>query len=112
MEELKEQNKRAEIAEKFSEIIESGDLASLRQFLNGRSSDDIAELLDALGNAEYVLPVIYSMEAKDAAEVLMLLYFEIRSKALDLMNVERIVKYVVELPSDDAADLLDSSMSR
>lgn len=95
------------ISEELREAVADGDIEKLLLLLADSSPDDIAEMLDQIGDAEVAVSVLNALDSSNAAEIVMTLYPELRSKIIEILSPEQIAGLISELPSDDSADLLD-----
>ncbi len=94
------------LVERARQLVEDGDFRALSSFLAGRSPDEVAELIDKLDDPSCAAALLKAMDVADAADTLMSIYPELRSKVVMQMPLELLAKFVEELPSDDAVDLL------
>jgi len=95
-----------DILEQLDRLYESGDKEGVCKLVEELSPDSIAELLDILDDPSECQWILECMDDAIAAETLMLLYPELRIAIVERLSDEKLARYIAELPSDDAAELL------
>lgn len=93
-------------SERIQELIESGQLAELHEWLRDYHPADIADLLDELP-PEFAISVFNLLNLETASEVLDETGSLIRQELVDKIDDERLADLLDELPMDDAAEFLE-----
>jgi magnesium transporter len=105
MAELKDHEKSQKRLQRFSEALERGRLANIRQMVNELHPAEIAHLLESLPRNEREL-AWEMVEADKDGDVLSYVNDDVRAKLIEQMETDELVSAAESLDADDLADIL------
>ncbi len=96
---------QAILAARFQELLQSGDSAGLRDFLDHQNISEVAELVDAFSDEETT--IITSMSIHRAASVFKILDISSQKSIIHKLPAGVTASLLNELPADDRTDFLE-----
>lgn len=101
-----EQEQRQNLIKHLREVLRVSATQELLAVLGEKDEDEIAQILELLGDSQEIANVLDNLPVSISAKTLVLLSGEIIPSVLEFLSLDKITRIVSELPSDDAADLL------
>ena len=96
---------QAILASRFEELLQSGDTAALREFLDDQNISEVAELVDAFADADTT--IITAMSIHRAASVFKILDISSQKSIIHKLPAGVTASLLNELPADDRTDFLE-----
>ncbi|NDF97469.1 MAG: magnesium transporter [Chitinophagia bacterium] len=96
---------QAILASRFEELLQSGDTAALREFLDDQNISEVAELVDAFADADTT--IVTSMSIHRAASVFKILDISSQKSIIQKLPAGVTASLLNELPADDRTDFLE-----
>lgn len=106
LENKNEQEQRQKLIAHLQELLKTSATKEFLSIFSEKDPDEIAQMLELLGNPDEIAQVLDNLPVSIAAETLVLLPGETISAVLDIFSAEKIAQLAQELPSDDATDLI------
>jgi len=102
---IKMVDEQRQLLERIERLLDSKDVAALRDLLAGRRSSDIAEVVELVDN-EQRRDIFRAMDEPIAAEVLEKVDEATRAELCELLEQDELSSLIRELDPDDAVDIL------
>jgi magnesium transporter len=98
-------DEQRQLLERIERLLDSKDVAALRDLLAGRRSSDIAEVVELVDN-EQRRDIFHAMDEPIAAEVLEKVDEATRAELCELLEQDELSSLIRQLDPDDAVDIL------
>ncbi len=98
-------NEQSQLLQQIEQILEKGDKPALKTLLSDQRSSDIAEVVEIFDN-EHRHAIFDVMDKQTSAEVLEKVAEATRAELFEILRIEELSSFILQMDPDDAADII------